>query len=88
MFTISGPKRITAFSGATKISFNTGRYRLNSYGTEDINFTSDIPYFMFTLYRSLKRARDVRDQLVNLLARVEVDLVSNPLEHVNIRKVS
>lgn len=36
----------------------------------------------------MKRARDVRDQLVNLLQRVEVDLVSNPLETANIRKVS
>lgn len=36
----------------------------------------------------MKRARDVRDQLVNLLTRVEVDLVSNPLDTVNIRKVS
>lgn len=36
----------------------------------------------------MKRARDVRDQLVNLLQRVEVDMVSNPGETVNIRKVS
>lgn len=35
----------------------------------------------------MKRARDVRDQLVNLLARVEVDLVSNISDNVNIRKV-
>jgi len=35
----------------------------------------------------MKRARDVRDQLVNLLARVEVDLVSNASENINIRKV-
>ncbi|KAI8802521.1 putative pre-mRNA-splicing factor ATP-dependent RNA helicase DHX16 [Cladochytrium replicatum] len=32
----------------------------------------------FIQHRSMKRARDVRDQLVNLLDRVEVSLVSNP----------
>lgn len=36
----------------------------------------------------MKRARDVRDQLVNLLGRVEVDLVSNISDNVNIRKVN
>lgn len=34
----------------------------------------------------MKRARDVRDQLINLLERVEVELVSN-LDTINIRKV-
>ncbi|XP_065220095.1 pre-mRNA-splicing factor ATP-dependent RNA helicase DHX16 [Planococcus citri] len=43
-------------------------------------------YENFIQYRSMKRARDVRDQLVNLLQRVEVDMVSNPTESVNIRK--
>merc|ERR1719410_3171466 len=37
-------------------------------------------------FRSMKRARDVRDQLEGLLERVEIDLVSNPLETQNIRK--
>merc|ERR1712241_1521024 len=37
-------------------------------------------------YRSMKRARDVRDQLEGLLERVEIDLVSNPSESLNIRK--
>lgn len=35
----------------------------------------------------MKRARDVRDQLVGLMQRVEIDLVSSPSDAVNIRKV-
>lgn len=36
----------------------------------------------------MKRARDIRDQFVGLLDRVEIDLVNNPHDHVNIRKVT
>jgi len=35
----------------------------------------------------MRRARDVRDQLVGLMQRVEIEKVSNPTETVNIRKV-
>ena len=38
--------------------------------------------------RSMKRARDVRDQLEGLMERVEIDLTSNPLDSIAIRKVS
>ena len=31
--------------------------------------------------RSMKRARDVREQLLGLMDRVEVELVSNPGDH-------
>lgn len=34
----------------------------------------------------MKRARDVREQLVGLMQRVEIDIVSNASETVNIRK--
>ena len=37
-------------------------------------------------FRSMKRARDIRDQLAGLLERVEIDIVSNPGDTVNIRK--
>jgi len=37
--------------------------------------------------RSMKRARDVRDQLEGLMERVEIDVASNPLDTVAIRKV-
>lgn len=36
----------------------------------------------------MKRARDVRDQLVGLMQRVEMDLVSGITETINIRKVN
>ena len=38
-------------------------------------------------YRSMKRARDVRDQLEGLMERVEIELTSNPLDNIAIRKV-
>lgn len=43
-------------------------------------------YENFVQIRSLKRARDVREQLESLLERVEVRLLSNPNDHVSIRK--
>ena len=35
----------------------------------------------------MKRARDVRDQLEGLMERVEIELTSNPLDNIAIRKV-
>jgi pre-mRNA-splicing factor ATP-dependent RNA helicase DHX16 len=35
----------------------------------------------------MKRARDVREQLVGLMQRVEMDIVSGITETINIRKV-
>ncbi len=35
--------------------------------------------------RSMKRARDVREQLLGLMDRVEVELVSNPGDHDAVR---
>lgn len=34
----------------------------------------------------MKRARDVRDQLVGLMERVEIDMVSHPDDHEGIKK--
>lgn len=34
----------------------------------------------------MKRARDVREQLVGLMQRVEIDMVSNVTESIDIRK--
>lgn len=39
------------------------------------------------VFRSMKRARDVREQLVGLMQRVEMELVSGITETINIRKV-
>jgi pre-mRNA-splicing factor ATP-dependent RNA helicase DHX16 len=45
-------------------------------------------YENYFQYRSLKRARDVRDQLVALAERAEVSLLSNPNDTIAIRKVT
>jgi len=36
----------------------------------------------------MKRARDVREQLEGLMQRVEIEIVSNPLDSKAIRKVN
>lgn len=43
-------------------------------------------YENFIQYKSMRRARDVREQLVNLMTRVEIDMVSGKTETINIRK--
>ena len=53
---------------------------------EDTNFSIQWCYENFIQHRSMKRARDVRDQLQNLVERVEIELVSCADDHVAIRK--
>ncbi|XP_071097598.1 pre-mRNA-splicing factor ATP-dependent RNA helicase DHX16-like [Haliotis cracherodii] len=53
---------------------------------EDTDYSTQWCYENFIQHRSMKRARDVRDQLEGLLDRVEIEIVSNPGETVNIRK--
>lgn len=43
-------------------------------------------YENFVQYRSMKRARDVREQLASLMERVEIEMVSSINEDANIRK--
>jgi pre-mRNA-splicing factor ATP-dependent RNA helicase DHX16 len=43
-------------------------------------------YENFIQYRSMKRARDVREQLLNLLDRVELEVTSNPTDSIAICK--
>ena len=45
-------------------------------------------YENFIQHRSMKRARDIRDQLEGLMERVEIEVKSNPQDSVAIRKVS
>lgn len=52
-------------------------------GTE---YSSQWCYEVFIQHRSMKRARDIRDQLVGLMERVEIQLTSNPGDSVAIRK--
>merc|ERR1711879_664286 len=52
----------------------------------DNNFARQFCFDNFVQYRSLKRARDMRDQLIGLMDRVELDFKSNPSDHEAIRK--
>lgn len=53
---------------------------------EETGFNMQWCYENFVQYRSLKRARDVRDQLTLLMERTEVEMISSPNEIVGIRK--
>ncbi|KAF5270505.1 hypothetical protein FQA39_LY08383 [Lamprigera yunnana] len=60
---------------------------LNVYNQwRDTDYSTQWCYENFIQYRSMKRARDVREQLVGLMQRVEIDMVSNPAETADIRK--
>lgn len=52
----------------------------------ETGFDSNWCYENFIQVRSMKRARDVRDQIVSLMNRVEMVLISNPDDHIAIRK--
>lgn len=60
---------------------------LNIYNQwANTDFSTNWCYENYIQHRSMRRARDVRDQLVGLMQRVEMEIVSNPSETVNIRK--
>ncbi|CAG9770467.1 unnamed protein product [Ceutorhynchus assimilis] len=60
---------------------------LNVYNQwKDTDYSLQWCYENFIQYRSMKRARDVREQLVGLMQRVEIEMVSNVSETVDIRK--
>lgn len=50
------------------------------------DYSSQWCYEVFIQHRSMKRARDIRDQLTGLMERVEIQLSSNPTESIGIRK--
>lgn len=52
----------------------------------ETDFSTQWCYENFIQYRSMKRARDVREQLVGLMQRVEIDMISALPETINIRK--
>ncbi|XP_030376802.1 pre-mRNA-splicing factor ATP-dependent RNA helicase DHX16 [Scaptodrosophila lebanonensis] len=52
----------------------------------ETDYSTQWCYENFIQYRSMKRARDVREQLVGLMQRVEIDMVSCLPETVNVRK--
>lgn len=60
---------------------------LNVYNQwAECDYSTQWCYENFIQHRSMKRARDVREQLVNLMQRVEIDMVSCASDSVNIRK--
>lgn len=60
---------------------------LNVYSQwADTDYSMQWCFENFIQHRSMKRARDVREQLEGLMERIEVEIVSNPLNTINIRK--
>lgn len=60
---------------------------LNVYNEwAETNYSIAWAYQNFVQIRSLRRARDVRDQLVRLMEKVEISMVSNPTDDEGIRK--
>ncbi|XP_063971809.1 probable pre-mRNA-splicing factor ATP-dependent RNA helicase mog-4 [Diachasmimorpha longicaudata] len=60
---------------------------LNVYNQwQQSDFSTHWCYENFIQHRSMKRARDVREQLVGLMARVEMELISGITDTINIRK--
>eukprot|EP00038_Savillea_parva_P019455 m.27593 g.27593 ORF g.27593 m.27593 type:complete len:1068 (-) comp4427_c0_seq1:179-3382(-) len=53
---------------------------------KDTDFSTQWCFENFIQHRSLNRARDVREQLANLMDRVEIEVSSDPGNDVNIRK--
>ncbi|XP_041368249.1 pre-mRNA-splicing factor ATP-dependent RNA helicase DHX16-like [Gigantopelta aegis] len=53
---------------------------------EDTDFSTQWCYENFIQHRSMRRARDVRDQLEALLDRVEMPLTTNPGDNISMRK--
>eukprot|EP00894_Picocystis_sp_ML_P000616 jgi/Pico_ML_1/51133/g2216.t1 len=52
----------------------------------ETNYSTQWCFENFVQFRSMKRARDIRDQIVSLMERVEIEMTSNPLELENISK--
>jgi len=82
-------KIIHADTARKNFNHNNGDHLslLNVYNQwAESDYSTQWCYENFIQYRSMKRARDVREQLVNLMQRVEIDIVSGITESMNIRK--
>uniref|UniRef100_A0A0X3PV56 RNA helicase n=3 Tax=Schistocephalus solidus TaxID=70667 RepID=A0A0X3PV56_SCHSO len=85
------PKDKLVHADAARKAFNniTGDHMtlLNVYNQwESADFSAQWCYEHFIQHRTMKRARDIRDQFVSLLERVEILPKSNPGDHISIRK--
>lgn len=52
----------------------------------DTDYSTQWCYENYIQYRSMRRARDVREQLLGLMERVEIEITSNPTDTAAIRK--
>ncbi|GFH17513.1 uncharacterized protein HaLaN_14168, partial [Haematococcus lacustris] len=55
-------------------------------GWAESNFSTQWCYENYVQVRSMKRARDIRDQLVGLMERVEIEMTSNAQDHDGVKK--
>jgi len=77
------PKNKKVHADNARMNFHTGNVgdhiaHLNIYNSwKESNYSRQWCYENYIQVRSMKRARDIRDQLVGLLERVEIELTSN-----------
>jgi pre-mRNA-splicing factor ATP-dependent RNA helicase DHX16 len=77
------PKDKQVHADNARMNFHTGDVgdhiaHLNVYNSwKETNYSSQWCYENYIQVRSMKRARDIRDQLAGLLERVEIELTSN-----------
>ncbi|XP_043706544.1 pre-mRNA-splicing factor ATP-dependent RNA helicase DEAH1-like [Telopea speciosissima] len=86
------PKDKQVHADNARMNFHTGNVGdhcalLKVYSSwKETNFSTQWCYEHYIQVRSMKRARDIRDQLEGLLERVEIELISNPNDLENIKK--
>ncbi|PRQ46765.1 putative RNA helicase [Rosa chinensis] len=86
------PKDKQVYADNAKQNFHIGNVGdhialLNVYNTwKETNYSTQWCYENYIQVRSMKRARDIRDQLERLLERVEIELTSNPVDLEAIKK--
>ncbi|XP_016652011.1 PREDICTED: pre-mRNA-splicing factor ATP-dependent RNA helicase DEAH1-like [Prunus mume] len=86
------PKDKQVHADNARLNFHTGNVGdhialLKVYNSwKETNFSTQWCYENYIQVRSMKRARDIRDQLEGLLERVEIDLVSNLSDYETIKK--
>ena len=92
----SGWRPATASSGAASTSTYLSSHVLLLYLTVamigcqwvETGYSTQWCYENFIQHRSMKRARDIREQVEGLCERVEIEVTSCNNESINIRKVS
>ncbi|KAJ9677525.1 hypothetical protein PVL29_022492 [Vitis rotundifolia] len=86
------PKDKQVHADNARLNFHTGNVGdhialLKVYSSwKETNYSTQWCYENYIQVRSMKRARDVRDQLEGLLERVEIELASNPNDLDAIKK--